>query len=59
MVSVLRGEGHLGLILELSAERDGKTSSWRRVNHYQIIEGRIVEGWIYESNQYIVDEIFA
>lgn len=59
IVSVLRGEGHLGLILELSAERDGKTYTWRRVNHYQIIEGRIVEGWVYESNQDVVDEIFA
>lgn len=59
VVSVLRGEGQLGLILELSAERDGKTYTWRRVNHYQIIEGRIVEGWVYESNQDVVDEVFA
>jgi ketosteroid isomerase-like protein len=58
-ITVLRGDGHLVLILALTAQREGKTYNWRRVNHYQIIEGRIVEGWIFESNQDIVDEIFA
>jgi uncharacterized protein len=58
-ISVLRADGHLVLILALSAQRDGETYIWRRVNHYQTVEGRIVEGWVYESDQDVADMVFA
>jgi ketosteroid isomerase-like protein len=59
VVSVLQGDGHLVLILQLDASRDGETYSWRRVNHYHIVEGRIIEGWVYESNQDVADAVFT
>ncbi len=57
--SVFQGEGNLILIMNVSAEVNDQEYSWRRVNHYRIVEGRVVEGWIYESDQYTVDLIFA
>lgn len=59
IVSVLQGEGNLVLIIETSVEVDNKVYSWRRVNHYRIVEGRIIEGWIYEGDQYTADFVFA
>lgn len=57
--SVFQGEGNLVLIMKVSAEVNDQEYFWRRVNHYRIVEGRVVEGWIYESDQYTVDLIFA
>lgn len=57
--SVFQGEGNLVLIMNVSAEVNDQEYFWRRVNHYRIVEGRVVEGWIYESDQYTVDLIFA
>lgn len=59
IVSVLQGEGNLVLIMEASVEIDNKIYSWRRVNHYRVVEGRIIEGWIYEGDQYTADFVFA
>jgi ketosteroid isomerase-like protein len=59
VIAVCRGEGHLVLIFEGSAIRDGVSYSWRRVNHYQLVEGRVIEGWVYESDQYIADAAFG
>ena len=47
------------LIMNVSAEFNDQEYYWRRVNHYRVVEGRVVEGWIYESDQYTVDLIFA
>ena len=57
--SVFQGEGNLMLIMNVSAEFNDQEYYWRRVNHYRVVEGRVVEGWIYESDQYTVDLIFA
>jgi hypothetical protein len=58
-LAVSQGEGDLVLIIEISAHANDQQFSWRRVNHYKVVEGRFVEGWIYESDQYIADAIFA
>jgi predicted SnoaL-like aldol condensation-catalyzing enzyme len=59
VVAVSQGEGTLMLVIEISVNKDGQIFSWRRVNHYKVVEGRVVEGWIYEGDQYTADAVFA
>ena len=59
ILSVLQGEGNLILIMNATADVNGKSYSWGRINHYLIVEGRVVEGWIYEGDQYTADLVFA
>jgi len=59
IVAVSLGEGMLILIMDISAEAYDQRYSWRRVNHYRVVEGRVVEGWIYEGDQYSADTVFA
>ena len=59
ILTVSQGEGSLVLIMEISAQVNDRLFSWRRVNHYKVVEGRVVEGWIYEGDQYIADAVFA
>jgi ketosteroid isomerase-like protein len=59
LIAACQGEGHLVLIFEGAASRDGTPYAWRRVNHYQMIEGQVVEGWVYESDQKSADSAFA
>lgn len=58
-VAVSQGEGNLVLILQITAQSGSQQYSWRRVNHYKVVEGRVVEGWIYEGDQYTADIVFA
>ena len=58
-LAVSQGEGNLVLVIEISAQANDQQFSWRRVNHYKVVEGRVVEGWIYEGDQYIADSVFA
>ena len=59
LITACRGEGHLVLIFEGGASRDGELYVWRRINHYLMIEGQVVEGWVYESDQEAADAAFA
>ncbi len=59
IVAVSQGEGTLILVIEISAQSTGQQYTWRRINHYKVIEGRVVEGWIYEGDQYTADAVFA
>jgi predicted SnoaL-like aldol condensation-catalyzing enzyme len=59
VIATSQGEGILVLIMEVSVESDDQQFSWRRVNHYQVVDGRIIEGWIYEGDQYTADAVFA
>jgi len=59
VISVFQGENQLVLIMELSITRHGKVYNWRRANHYQLYRNRVVEGWIFESDQHLVDEAFG
>ena len=59
IINVLQGEGNLVLIMNATAELNNQSYSWRRINHYHIVEGRVVEGWIYEGDQYIADLVFS
>jgi len=59
ILEVSQVEAILVLIIEISAQLDDQQYSWRRVNHYKVVEGRVVEGWIYEGDQYRADVVFA
>ena len=59
IVDTSQGEGNVILIMQISAQSNEQSYSWRRANHYKIVKGRVVEGWIYEGNQYIADKVFA
>ena len=59
VVAVSQGEGNLVLIIELTTQVGEQLFTWRRVNHYKVIEGRVVEAWIYEGDQYIADTVFS
>lgn len=59
VISVCQSEGNLIIVFDVSAERRGRQLAWRRINHYRVSEGRVVEGWVYESDQRVADEAFA
>jgi predicted SnoaL-like aldol condensation-catalyzing enzyme len=59
VVTVSQGEGNLVLIIEITTQVGDQHFSWRRVNHYKVIDGRVVEAWIYEGDQYIADIVFT
>ena len=59
VISVCQGEGNLVLVMNVQADHDNNIHSWRRVNHYRLVEGRVVEGWIYEGDQYTADHVFS
>jgi hypothetical protein len=59
VISVSQGENQLVLISELSLTRHGKAYTWRRANHYQFYRNRVIEAWLYESDQYLADEAFG
>lgn len=59
VIAVSQGEGNLVLIIELTTQVGEQFFSWRRVNHYKVIEGRVVEAWIYEGDQYTADTVFS
>jgi predicted SnoaL-like aldol condensation-catalyzing enzyme len=59
ILSVIQGEGNLVLVMNIAAKVDNQPYSWRRINHYRVVEGRVVEGWIYEGDQYTADIVFS
>jgi len=59
VISVCQGEGSLILVMEVIVDHADETLSWQRVNRYHVADGRIVEAWIYEGDQYAADTVFA
>lgn len=59
VVAVSQSEGNLILVIEISVDKDDQLYTWRRVNHYKVVEGRVVEGWIFEGDQYTADAVFT
>ena len=59
VISVCQGEGSLILVMEVIVDHADETLSWQRVNRYHLADGRIVEAWIYEGDQYAADTVFA
>ena len=50
---------HGVVLLDMRAQRGGKTLEWKRANVYHLSEGKIREVWVHEWDQYAVDEFFS
>lgn len=56
---VLANDRHAVALLIGSAERDGRHLEWRRVVVFHLQDGRILEQWIHDSDQHVVEEALA
>ena len=59
LVDMLASEERVALIVRESFNRPGADVEIRRANVYRLRGDRIAEVWIFEANQYEVDELFA
>ena len=56
---MLASEERVALIVRETFSRPGADVEIRRANVYRLRGDRIAEVWIFEANQYEVDELFA
>ena len=57
---VLVGDTDRGAILAVERlERDGDAVEIRRALHYRVAGGRIVECWLYDQDQRLIDRLLA
>jgi ketosteroid isomerase-like protein len=56
---VLANDRHAVALLIGSAERDGRRLEWRRVVVFHVQDGLILEQWIHDSDQHVVEEALA
>jgi ketosteroid isomerase-like protein len=59
LVDLLASEEQVALVVRERFRRPAGTVEIRRANLYRLRGERIVEIWIFEANQYEVDELFA
>jgi len=59
LIDRLTSEERVALIVRERFTRADRDVEIRRANVYRIAGGRIVEIWIFEADQYAVDELFA
>ena len=59
LVDGLVSDDRFALILHERFDRGGETVDIARANVYRVRDGQIVEVWIFEGNQYEVDELFT
>ena len=59
LVDMLASEEQVALIVRERFSRPGGAVEIRRANLYRLRGDQIVEVWIFEANQYEVDELFA
>ena len=59
LVDVLASEDQVALVVRERFSRPGGPLEIRRANLYRVRGERVVEVWIFEANQYEVDELFA
>jgi hypothetical protein len=52
-------DDHVVVSVDITAERDGRTASWRRIVDYRIEGGKIVEASVAEADQDATDAFFA
>jgi len=56
---VLASDDHAVVMARERFERDGKTCELNRVAVYHLRDGKLVECWIYDEDQRLVDEFLA
>jgi len=59
LVDMLASEERVALIVRERFGRPDGTVEIRRANVYRLRDAKIVEVWIFEADQYAVDELFA
>ncbi len=59
LVDMLASEERVALIVRERFSRPGGAVEIRRANLYRLRDDQIAEVWIFEANQYEVDELFA
>ena len=59
LIDMLASEERVALMVRERFTRPGGTVEIRRANVYRLRGDRIAEVWIFEANQYEVDELFA
>lgn len=59
LVDMLASEERVGLIVRETFSGPGPAVEIRRANVYRLRGDQIAEVWIFEANQYEVDELFA
>lgn len=55
---ILANDEHAVLLVRCRAERDGKAFEWLATDIYHMAGNRFAEHWIFEGDQYAVDELF-
>jgi ketosteroid isomerase-like protein len=59
LIDMLLSDRHVALIVQERLEGAGRVLDMRRTNVYRVQNDRIAEVWIFESDQYAVDEYLA
>lgn len=59
LIDMLAGEEHVALVVRERFKRGDGELEIRRANVYRIRGDEIAEVWIFEGDQYAVDELFA
>lgn len=59
LIDMLASDRHVALIVQERLEGGGRVLDMRRTNVYRVQNDRIAEVWIFESDQYAVDEYLA
>jgi uncharacterized protein len=59
LIDTLAGRERVVLLLHERFERADGVVDIRRANVYRVAAGQIVEVWIFEADQYAVDELFG
>lgn len=58
VLAVVESDEHIVVITDVGLQRSGKTYAWRRLLHFVMYDARVKECWIFEGDQYLVDEAF-
>jgi uncharacterized protein len=59
LIDMLSSDRHVALIVQERLQRGDQVLDMRRTNVYRVQNERIAEVWIFESDQYAVDEYMA
>ena len=59
VLDVVGGDAHTFLLFVATAEREGRTYSWRAVSVYRIVDGKLRETWIHPFELDEVDAFLA
>ena len=59
LLDSLVGRDHIALLVRERLVAPDRTLDIRRANLYRVVDDRITEIWIFENDQYAVDEFFG